>query len=179
MKKKHRSVPSKKVLKKKGAKKSRLQKKVRARPPAKSRTRKAAKPAKLLIVRKAHRKVLSATREFEKLLQSAALHPQRYVLRLYVTGSTPRSSRAVLNIRALCDRHLNGRYDLEIIDIYQQPTLASSDQVIAAPTLIRRTPAPLRKVIGDMSDEEQVLMGLELKLQDELNKGIEHPSPGT
>jgi circadian clock protein KaiB len=99
------------------------------------------------------------------MLKSAASTPQRYVLRLYVTGSTPRSARAITNIRTLCDRHLEGRYDLEIVDIYQQPTLASGDQIIAAPTLIRRLPQPLRKVIGDLSDEEQFLVGLDLSPQ--------------
>jgi circadian clock protein KaiB len=106
--------------------------------------------------------VRSATQEFEKLLKSAALTNERYVLRLYVTGTTPRSTRAVQNLRSLCDRHLEGRYDLEIIDIYQQPRLASGDQIIAAPTLIKQLPEPIRKVIGDLSDEKQVLMGLDL-----------------
>jgi circadian clock protein KaiB len=99
------------------------------------------------------------------MLKTAASTPQRYVLRLYVTGSTPRSARAITNIRTLCDRHLEGRYDLEIVDIYQQPTLASGDQIIAAPTLIRKVPQPLRKVIGDLSDEEQFLVGLDLSPQ--------------
>ena len=107
--------------------------------------------------------------EFERLLASAARNPQQYLLRLYVTGTTPRSSRAIQNIRALCDHHLQGRYDLEIIDIYQQPTLASGDQIIAAPTLIRKLPMPLRKVIGDLSDEHQVLMGLDLSPRNHQN----------
>lgn len=104
----------------------------------------------------------SVTEKFEQLLKSVAANDERYVLRLYVTGTTPRSTRAVQNIRSLCDRHLEGRYDLEIIDIYQQPRLASGDQIIAAPTLIKELPQPIRKVIGDLSNEQQVLIGLDL-----------------
>jgi circadian clock protein KaiB len=87
----------------------------------------------------------------------------RYVLRLYVTGLTPRSTRAVENVRTICEEHLRGRYDLEVIDIYQQPTLAKGEQIIAAPTLIKRLPLPLRRVIGDLSSTERVLLGLDLR----------------
>jgi circadian clock protein KaiB len=87
----------------------------------------------------------------------------RYVLRLYVTGMTPRSMRAVENVRAICEEHLQGRYDLEVIDIYQQPGLAQGEQIIAAPTLIKKLPLPLRRVIGDMSSMDRVLLGLDLK----------------
>jgi circadian clock protein KaiB len=86
-----------------------------------------------------------------------------YVLRLYVTGMTPRSMRAVENVRAICEEHLQGRYDLEVIDIYQQPALAQGEQIIAAPTLIKKLPLPLRRVIGDMSSLDRVLLGLDLK----------------
>ncbi len=82
---------------------------------------------------------------------------QRYVLRLYVTGMTPRSTLAVENVRRVCEEHLPGQYDLEIIDIYQQPTLARGEQIIAAPTLIKKLPLPLRRVIGDMSSTDRVL----------------------
>jgi circadian clock protein KaiB len=105
--------------------------------------------------------------DFEQALKEAAGEPQRYVLRLYVTGSTPRSSRAIQNIRALCEEHLQGRYDLEVIDIYQQPMLARGEQIIAAPTLIKKLPAPLRKVVGDLSNVERVLMGLDLRPADD------------
>jgi len=101
--------------------------------------------------------------DFEKALQEAATSQQRYVLRLYVTGSTPRSSRAIQSIRALCETHLSGRYDLEVIDIHQQPVLARGEQIIAAPTLIKKLPAPLRKMVGDLSDTDRVLMGLDLQ----------------
>lgn len=111
----------------------------------------------------AQRKPVDRLNDFEDALRTAAAAPQRYVLRLYVTGSTPRSSKAIQNIRALCEQHLQGRYDLEVIDIYQQPVLAKGEQIIAAPTLIKELPAPLRKVVGDLSNTERVLMGLDLR----------------
>jgi circadian clock protein KaiB len=85
-----------------------------------------------------------------------------YVLRLYVTGMTPRSARAVRNLQAICDEHLEGRYDLDVIDIYQQPVLTQGEQIIAAPTLIKKFPLPMRRLIGDMSDRERVLLGLDI-----------------
>jgi len=89
----------------------------------------------------------------------------RYVLRLYVTGMTPRSARAVKNLQAICDEYLEGRYDLEVIDIYQQPVLTRGEQIIAAPTLIKKLPLPMRRIIGDMSNRERVLLGLDLLLR--------------
>jgi circadian clock protein KaiB len=88
---------------------------------------------------------------------------QRYTLRLYVAGVTPRSQEAIRTVKALCEEHLAGRYELEVVDIYQQPTLAKDEQIIAAPTLIKRLPPPLRKIIGSMADEEKVLVGLDLR----------------
>ena len=88
---------------------------------------------------------------------------EKYVLKLYVTGMTPRSARAVMNIRQILDEHLQGRYELEIIDIFQQPQLAQGEQIIAAPTLIRKLPLPIRKFIGDMSETERILVGLDLR----------------
>ncbi len=87
----------------------------------------------------------------------------RYVLRLYVTGTTPKSQLAIRNIKNICENELKGRYDLEVIDIYQQPALASGEQVLAAPTLIKKLPRPLRRLVGDMSDRERVLYGLDIK----------------
>ena len=87
---------------------------------------------------------------------------ERYLLRLYITGMTPRSSRAVDNLRTICDEHLEGRYDLEIIDIYQQPALTKGEQIIAAPTLIKKSPLPMRRLIGDLSNRQRVLRGLDL-----------------
>lgn len=85
-----------------------------------------------------------------------------YVLRLYVTGMTARSSRAVNNLRTICDEYLAGRYDLEVIDIYQQPALTKGEQIVAAPTLIKKFPLPMRRIIGDMSNRDGVLAGLDL-----------------
>ena len=87
---------------------------------------------------------------------------ERYVLRLYVTGMTSRSARAVKNLRAICDEYLEGRYDLEVVDIYQQPVLVKGEQIIAAPTLIKKLPLPMRRIIGDMSNRDRVLVGLDL-----------------
>ncbi len=103
----------------------------------------------------------SRTKEFEKAV--AALGQGRYVLKLYVTGSTPRSAKAIANLKKVCEEHLKGRYDLEVIDIYQQPTLAEGEQIIAAPTLVKKLPPPLRKFIGDMSDIEKILLGLDIR----------------
>jgi circadian clock protein KaiB len=101
--------------------------------------------------------------DFEKAIRQANRGNQKYVLRLYVTGSTPRSTKAIANLRAVCEQHLSGRYDLEVIDIFQQPVLARGEQIIAAPTLIKELPAPIRKFVGDLSNTERVLMGLDLK----------------
>ena len=87
----------------------------------------------------------------------------RYELRLYVAGMTPRSARALANIKQICEEHLKGHYGLQVIDLYQQPVLAKGDQIIAVPTLIKKLPMPLRRLIGDLSDREQVLIGLDLK----------------
>jgi circadian clock protein KaiB len=87
----------------------------------------------------------------------------RYVLRLYVAGMTPRSARAIANIKEICEEHLKGLYALQVIDLYQQPVLAAGDQIIAVPTLIRKLPPPLRRIIGDLSDREKVLIGLDLR----------------
>jgi circadian clock protein KaiB len=86
-----------------------------------------------------------------------------YVLRLYVAGQTPNSIRAITNIRKICEENLQGRYDLKVIDLYQQPQLAQGEQIIAVPTLIKELPLPLRRVIGDMSNSDLVLAGLDLQ----------------
>ena len=83
-----------------------------------------------------------------------------YVLRLFVSGSTPRSSRSIMNIRGFCEQFLEGRYELEVVDIYQQPTAARDQQIIAAPTLIKSLPLPLRRLVGDFSDQDRVALGL-------------------
>lgn len=89
-----------------------------------------------------------------------------YVLRLYVTGATPSSTRAITNLKTICEEHLKGQYRLDIVDIYQQPHLAAGDQIVAVPTLIKRVPAPLRTLVGDLSDRERVLLGLDLRRRD-------------
>ena len=106
-------------------------------------------------------KVKTSTKEFEQALKQSG--KEKYLLRLYVAGTTPRSLKAVSNIKKVCEEHLQGRYDLEVIDIYQQPTLAKGEQIIAAPTLIKKLPLPLRNFIGDMADHERILVGLDLK----------------
>jgi circadian clock protein KaiB len=87
----------------------------------------------------------------------------RYVLRLYVTGATSRSRQAILNLNAICSEYLKGQYDLQVIDIHQKPTLAKDEQIVAAPTLVKKLPVPMRRIIGDLSDKESVLLGLDLK----------------
>jgi circadian clock protein KaiB len=86
-----------------------------------------------------------------------------YVLRLYVSGMTPNSLRAVENVRKICAEHLEGHYQLEIIDIYQQPIFAKEGQIVATPTLVKELPEPLRKFIGDMSQTERILLGLDIR----------------
>jgi len=86
-----------------------------------------------------------------------------YVLRLYVSGSTLKSALAVDNIKRVCEQHLKNRYDLEVVDIYQQPDQAREQQIVALPTLIKRLPLPLRRLIGDLSNEDRVLVGLDLR----------------
>lgn len=93
---------------------------------------------------------------------AAGLDAARYVLRLWVTGLTPRSLNAIEQARHLCETHLKGRYDLEIIDLASNPQLAAADNIIGVPTLVKSLPSPLRRLIGDLSDEERVLVGLDL-----------------
>ncbi len=115
---------------------------------------------------------ITSTEEFEK----AVLGQERatYVLRLYVTGMTPKSTTAIANIQKLCDKHLAGRYELKVIDIYQQPELARGEQIIATPTLIKKLPLPLRKLIGNMSDTERFLVGIDLKPKNSSLRNHEH-----
>ena len=105
---------------------------------------------------------IDSTAEFEKAVKAAG-KPKRYVLRLYVAGISLKSSAAIRTVTALCEEHLKERYELEIIDIYQQPTLAKGEQIIAAPTLVKNLPKPLRRFIGDMADKERILVGLDLR----------------
>jgi circadian clock protein KaiB len=86
-----------------------------------------------------------------------------YSLRLFVTGQTPRSAASIRNLREVCDEYLEGRFELEVIDLYRRPELAKEAQVVAAPTLIKKLPLPLRRLVGDLSNRKDVLLGLDLK----------------
>jgi circadian clock protein KaiB len=88
----------------------------------------------------------------------------KFLLRLYVTGQTPRSVKSIENLKRFCEKHLKDQYEMEVIDIYQQPGLASENQIVAAPTLIKRLPLPLRRLVGDLSNQDRVLTGLDLKI---------------
>ena len=107
---------------------------------------------------------VSETKAFEKAVKESKT--KKYVLRLYIAGATPKSSQAITNIKQICEEHLKGRYELEVVDIYQQPVLAKGEQIIAVPTLVKKLPLPLRRFIGSMADEERILMGLDLKSAD-------------
>lgn len=98
---------------------------------------------------------------FESTLQTAENGP--YVLRLYVAGFSARSTHAIEAVRQVCEEHLAGHYELEVIDLYQHPTLAAGEQIVAVPTLVKHLPVPLRKIIGDMSDLDKLLVGLDLR----------------
>jgi circadian clock protein KaiB len=91
------------------------------------------------------------------------LKEEKYLLRLFITGNAPQSIRAIINLKRICEEHLKDRYDLEIIDIYKRPELAKGEQIVAAPTLIKSLPHPFKKLIGDLSNEEKVLLGLNLR----------------
>ncbi len=99
--------------------------------------------------------------EFEKAIKET--EKEKYILRLYVTGMTARSKRAIQNIKTICDDHLKGHYDLEVIDVYRHPILAKGDQIIATPTLVKKLPVPLRRFIGDLSETGKILVGLDLR----------------
>ena len=95
--------------------------------------------------------------------QEEAVQDGHYNLRLYVAGQTPKSITALANLKTICEEHLAGRYRIEEIDLLQQPQLAAGDQILAVPTLVRRLPEPLKKIIGNLSDRERVLVGLDLR----------------
>lgn len=95
---------------------------------------------------------------------------QHYVLRLYVTGTTFRSAQAIETIRALCEEHLAGHYDLKVVDIYQEPAAARAEQIIVAPTLVKSEPLPARRLTGDLSDREKILAGLDLATETHENE---------
>src|SRR5580658_6364685 len=96
-------------------------------------------------------------------VEESSLPDGHYNLRLYVAGQTPKSITALANLKTICEEHLAGRYRIEVIDLLQQPQLAAGDQILAVPTLVRRLPEPLKKIIGNLSDKERVLVGLDLR----------------
>ena len=102
-----------------------------------------------------------ATERLERAL--AEQEEARWVLKLYVVGATPTSRRAISALRKVCEEELAGRYTLEVVDVYQQPALAAGEQIIAAPTLVKELPLPVRRLVGDMTDRERVLVGLDLR----------------
>ncbi len=107
------------------------------------------------------KKLTGSAAEFEK--KRKRTNKEDYVLRLYVAGMTPKSKEAILNIKKICEGHLLDRYKLEIIDITRNPVLAAGEQIVATPTLIRQLPPPLRRFIGDMTQAERILLGIDLK----------------
>jgi circadian clock protein KaiB len=94
---------------------------------------------------------------------SAAQSPPRWQLRLYVAGQTPKCLTAFANLKKICETYLTGQYDIEIIDLLKTPALAQGDQILAIPTLVRKLPEPVRKIIGDLSNTERVLVGLDIR----------------
>ena len=101
----------------------------------------------------------------EQVQPSPSSRAENYRLRLYVAGQTPKSILAFRNLKVICEEHLQGRYEIEIIDLLTNPQLAQGDQILAVPTLVRRLPQPIKKIIGDLSNKERVLVGLDLQVR--------------
>jgi circadian clock protein KaiB len=117
-------------------------------------------------------KLRHATAAFEEALKDKAVRRARYILRLYVTGSSHRSLQAVYNLKKICEEYLPDDYDLEVIDIYKNPGAAREEQIIAAPTLVKQLPRPIRKFVGDMSNTQKILIGLDLYKRQDHQKGL-------
>ena len=100
-------------------------------------------------------------------VEDEAPSPETWELRLYTAGQTPKSVLAFNNLKRLCEKHMPGRYHIEVVDLMQNPRLAKEDQIVAIPTLVRKLPEPLRKIIGDLSDTERTLVGLQLRPRSE------------
>jgi circadian clock protein KaiB len=107
-------------------------------------------------------KLRNATEAFEEALKGDTLRRAKYIFRLYVTGSSGRSLRAVHNLKKLCEEYLSDDYDLEVIDIYENPAAARDEQIVAAPTLVKKLPQPIRKFVGDRSNTQKILVGLDI-----------------
>ena len=111
---------------------------------------------------RSRQKLATTTEKFEEALNRKLGRRAEYILRLYVTGSTPRSLKAISNLKKFCEEHFPDQYDLEIIDIYKNPEAVRDEQIIAAPTLIKKLPAPLRRFVGDLSNRQKLLVGMGL-----------------
>ena len=107
----------------------------------------------------------------EELAATSSGNPDSWELRLYVAGKTPKSVAALANLRRICEEHLDGKYDIEVVDLMVHPQLASGDQIVAIPTLVRKLPKPIRKVIGDLSNVERALVGLQLRPRTQESNG--------
>ena len=107
------------------------------------------------------KKLKDSTTEFERKLRKTG--KEKYLLRLYIAGMTTKSKRAIQSVKQICEEHLKDRCDLEVIDVFQQPVLAKGEQIIATPTLLKKLPVPLRRLIGDMTETERILVGLDLR----------------
>jgi circadian clock protein KaiB len=94
---------------------------------------------------------------------AAAVQPELWELRLYVTGRSPKCIRAIENLQAACEQYLEGRYHIEVVDLLENPRLAADDQILAVPTLVRKLPPPIRKIVGDLSDTDRLLVGLQVR----------------
>jgi circadian clock protein KaiB len=101
--------------------------------------------------------------QLKPFAKSGRLKEDKWQLRLYIAGNTPKSTAALINLKKYCEQHLQGLYELEVIDLLLHPQLAAGDQILAIPTLVRKVPVPVRKIIGDLSNEEKVLVGLDLR----------------
>ena len=99
----------------------------------------------------------------DNLQESSSIEPEIWELRLYVAGQTTKSLTAFANLKKICEEYLHGQYHIEVIDLLENPTLAKGDQIIALPTLVRKLPPPLKKIIGDLSNKEKVLIGLDIR----------------
>jgi circadian clock protein KaiB len=108
------------------------------------------------------KKIQNKLEEFEEALETRK-KDGKYILRLFIAGINPKSIKAIENLKGICEEYLDDQYELEIIDIYQQPIFAKEGQIVAAPTLIKELPLPIRRFVGDLSDKEKILLGLDLK----------------
>ena len=110
---------------------------------------------------------MSKTARIEKKNSSSVPGPEAWELRLYVAGQTARSVTAFSNLKKICEEYITGNYSIEVIDLLKNPTLAKGDQILAVPTLVRKLPVPIRKILGDLSNTERVLVGLDLRPMDQ------------